>query len=92
MARALATKPDFLMLDEPTAGIDASATGAIMELLRAIHEQHRQTILMVSHDLTTVREYAQEVIFLHQGKVLHGAVSDLLSRDKIEALLDLQLR
>ncbi len=92
MARALATKPDFLLLDEPTAGIDPTATQAIMELLRSIHEQRRQTIIMVSHDLTTVRQFARDVIWLHEGKVLHGAVSELLSRDKIEELLDLEFR
>ncbi len=91
MARALATKPDFMLLDEPTAGIDAHATRAVMEVLKQIHAQRHQTVLLVSHDLGTVREYAQDVIWLHEGKVLHGAVSDLLTRDKIEELLDLEL-
>ena len=92
MARALATKPDFLLLDEPTAGIDAQATSAVMQVLKQIHEQHRQTILMVSHDLTTVRQYAEEVIWLHEGKVVHGPVNELLTKDKIEELLSLELR
>jgi len=91
MARALATKPDFLLLDEPTAGIDAQATKAVMEVLKQIHSQHHQTVLLVSHDLATVRQYAQDVLWLHEGKVLHGAVSELLTRDKIEELLDLEL-
>src|SRR2546422_849342 len=90
MARALATKPDILLLDEPTAGIDAQATRAVMEVLKQIHEQHRQTILMVSHDLTTVRQYAEEVIWLHEGRVVHGPVNELLTRDKIEELLSLE--
>lgn len=92
MARALATKPDFLLLDEPTAGIDPHATRAVMEVLKQIHAQHRQTVLLVSHDLTTVRKYAEEVIWLHEGKVIHGPVSELLTRDKIEELLSLELR
>jgi len=92
MARALATKPDFLLLDEPTAGIDAHATRAVMEALKRIHAQHGQTVLLVSHDLATVRQYAKEVIWLHEGKVLHGAVDELLTRDKIEELLSLELR
>ena len=92
MARALATKPDFLLLDEPTAGIDATATRAVMDVLKRIHEQHRQTILLVSHDLATVRQYAGEIIWLHEGKVLQGPVSQLLTPEKIEELLSLQLR
>ena len=92
MARTLATQPDFLLLDEPTAGIDAQATQAIMGVLKGIHEQGRQTILLVSHDLTTVRQYATDVVWLHEGRVLHGSVSEMLSRDKIEELLDLEFR
>jgi ABC-type Mn2+/Zn2+ transport system ATPase subunit len=92
IARALATKPDFLLLDEPTAGIDATATQAIMELLRRLHEQRRLTILMVNHDLAAVRKAVQEVIWLHQGKVLYGPVTDLLSREKIEEIMELEIR
>jgi ABC-type Mn2+/Zn2+ transport system ATPase subunit len=92
MARALATKPDFLLLDEPTAGIDAHVTRAVMDVLKRIHDQHRHTILLVSHDLTTVREYAEDVIWLHEGRAIHGPVGELLTRDKIEELLSLELR
>jgi ABC-type Mn2+/Zn2+ transport system ATPase subunit len=92
MARALATKPDLLLLDEPISGIDANASRAIMELLRELHDEQRQTVLMVSHDLHTVRQYAHEVIWLHEGKVLHGPVGELLSREKIEEIMDLELR
>jgi ABC-type Mn2+/Zn2+ transport system ATPase subunit len=92
MARALATKPDFLLLDEPTAGIDASATRAVMEVLKQIHAQYHHTILLVSHDLTIVRQYAQEVIWLHEGKAVQGPVRELLTAEKIEELLSLQLR
>jgi len=92
MARALATKPDFLLLDEPTAGIDASATRAVMDVLKRIHAQRRLTILLVSHDLSTVRQYAEDVIWLHEGKVVHGPVREFLTAEKIEELLSLQLR
>jgi len=91
IARALTAKPDFLLLDEPTAGIDAAATQAIMELLRRLHEQQRLTILMVNHDLTAVRKAVEEVIWLHQGKVLFGPVGELLSREKIEQIMELEI-
>jgi ABC-type Mn2+/Zn2+ transport system ATPase subunit len=92
MARALATRPDFLLLDEPTAGIDATTTRSVMEVLKQIHERQQQTILLVSHDLATVRQYAREIIWLHDGKALHGPVNELLTPEKIEELLSLQLR
>ena len=91
VARALAAKPDFLLLDEPTAGIDAAASQAILELLRRIHEQQKLTVLMVNHDLAAVRKCAQEVIWLHEGNVLQGSAEELLTRDKIEEILKLQL-
>jgi ABC-type Mn2+/Zn2+ transport system ATPase subunit len=91
IARALATQPDFLLLDEPTAGVDVAATQAIMEILRHLHEEHHLTILMVNHDLHTVRASAQEVIWLHHGKVWHGPVATMLSREKIEDIMELEL-
>ena len=90
IARALAARPDFLLLDEPTAGIDAAAARAIMELLRRIHSEQRLTILMVNHDLAAMRKYVEQVIWLHDGKVEQGSVSDLLSPDKLEQMLDVQ--
>lgn len=91
IARALATKPDFLLLDEPTAGIDAAASQTTMDLLRRLHQEHHLTILMVNHDLPAVRKNVQEIIWLHDGVVVQGPVGELLSRDKIEEILDLEL-
>jgi ABC-type Mn2+/Zn2+ transport system ATPase subunit len=91
IARALAARPDMLLLDEPTAGIDTAATQAIMELLRQLHRDQKLTILMVNHDLPVVRRYVDEVIWLHEGKVLQGSVKELLSREKVEQILDLEL-
>jgi len=91
IARALATKPDFLLLDEPTSGIDAAARQAIMEVLRRIHDQQRLTIVMASHDLPMARAYVQHVIWLHQGHILQGPVSELLTPEKIEEILDLEM-
>ncbi len=91
IARALATKPELLVLDEPTAGIDAAAALAIMELLASLHRDKGLTILMVNHDLQTVRKYVRDVIWLHQGKVLQGPVNELLSPQKIEEIFALEI-
>jgi ABC-type Mn2+/Zn2+ transport system ATPase subunit len=91
IARALATRPDFLLLDEPTSGIDAAARQAVMEVLRRIHEQQKLTILMASHDLPLVRTYVQRVVWLHLGKVLQGPVGEMLGAEKIEEILNLQM-
>ena len=91
IARALMARPDFLLLDEPTAGIDAAAAQAILELLGRLQRERALTILMVNHDLSAVRRAVESVIWLHQGKVLHGPVGELLSREKIEEIMELEL-
>ena len=91
IARALATKPDLLLLDEPTAGVDTGAAQAIMEVLARLHRDQGLTILLVTHDLPLVREHAPEVIWLHHGQLLRGRVSELLSTDKVAELLGLSL-
>jgi len=91
IARALATKPDFLLLDEPTSGIDAAARQGVMELLRRIHKQQQLTILLASHDLPIVRSYVQRVIWLHLGHVLQGPVHEMLAPEKIEEILNLEM-
>ena len=91
IARALAAQADLLILDEPTAGIDAAATQAIMELLAQLNRERGLTVLMVNHDLPAVRRSARDIVWLHQGKILRGSVEELLRREKIEELLQLQL-
>jgi len=90
IARALAAQADFLLLDEPTAGIDAAATRSIMELLTALYREQRLTILMVNHDLAAMRNTVSEVLWLHEGVLLRGPVGELLRREKIEELLKIQ--
>lgn len=90
IARALAANPDFLILDEPTAGIDAAASRAIMELLARIHQDQKLTILMVNHELPLIRRHVEEVIWLRDGTVSQGAASEMLTRDKLEEMLNLQ--
>ena len=90
IARALATRPDFLVLDEPTAGVDPNAATAIMELLENIH-QRRMTILMVSHDIAILRRHAQRVAWLHDGKLTEGPANEMLSRERLLELFELDL-
>jgi ABC-type Mn2+/Zn2+ transport system ATPase subunit len=92
IARALATRPDFLLLDEPTSGIDAAARQSIMEVLQRIHRQQRLTILMASHDLPMVRSYVEHVVWLHRGRILEGTSRELLAPEKIEEILELNLQ
>jgi ABC-type Mn2+/Zn2+ transport system ATPase subunit len=91
IARALAARADLLILDEPTAGVDAAAAQSLMDLLNELHGRGGLTIIMVNHDLAAVRRTAQEIVWLHQGRILRGPVAELLRREKIEEILQLQL-
>jgi ABC-type Mn2+/Zn2+ transport system ATPase subunit len=91
IARALATKPDALVLDEPTVGVDATATHALLEFILQIHAERKLTILLVTHDLPLVRKHAQQIVWLHQGKVLHGAVTELLSRERMAEIFEMEV-
>jgi len=91
IARALATKPDVLVLDEPTAGVDAAATHALLEFISQIHAERQLTVLLVTHDLPLVRKHAQQVIWLHGGKVLCGSTAELLSPERIAEILEVEI-
>ena len=91
IARALAARADLLILDEPTAGVDAAAAQSLMDLLNELHGRGGLTIIMVNHDLAAVRRTAREIVWLHHGRILRGPVGELLRREKIEEILQLQL-
>ncbi len=71
-ARALARSPELLILDEPTASLDPSATLALEQLI-AKAARDGIKILIASHDLGQVRRLAGEIVFLHRGRVLESA-------------------
>ena len=91
IARALATKANVLVLDEPTAGVDAAATHALLEFISQIHEERKLMILLVTHDLPLVRKHARQIIWLHQGKVLHGTVAELLTAERMAEVFEIEL-
>ncbi|MBH89023.1 MAG: ABC transporter ATP-binding protein [Magnetovibrio sp.] len=72
LARAWALKPKILFLDEPTASLDPAATFEIEKVINAIHNSGTE-IIMTTHDLPQARRLADEVIFIHQGKLLESS-------------------
>ena len=90
IARALATRPDILMLDEPTAGVDHAATHAVMEFIARISTEKGITVLLVTHDFAVVRRHAGQIIWLHQGNVLLGTVDELLTPKQMADILEME--
>ena len=66
IARALASEADFILLDEPLVGIDREARNALLKLLDQLCHDEGKTILMVSHDLTAIRQTAHRMIYLEE--------------------------
>jgi tungstate transport system ATP-binding protein len=68
IARALATGPEILILDEPTSHLDPAATTAVEDLIRAVRLEGTRVVL-ITHDLGQLRRLADEVVFLHHGRI-----------------------
>ncbi|HLR52555.1 MAG TPA: methionine ABC transporter ATP-binding protein [Candidatus Avamphibacillus sp.] len=83
IARALATKPSILLCDEATSALDPQTTSSILELLRKINEEYNITILMITHEMSVVREICDRVAIMEAGEIIEeGTVFDVFSQPK----------
>jgi energy-coupling factor transport system ATP-binding protein len=73
IAGVLAMKPDVLILDEPTAGLDPAGRDEILGLVSQMHRELGITVLLVSHSMEDVAEYVDRIIVMNQGEVLYDA-------------------
>ena len=87
IARALATEAEFILLDEPLVGMDRDARNSLLKLLDELCHHAGKTILMVSHDLTAIRQTAHRMIFLEE-KIWFDGPTNLFP--DLETLADLR--
>lgn len=88
IARALATRPDLLVLDEPTAGVDRETTNAVLEFIAQLRRERGITVLLVTHDFASVRRHAEQVVWLHEGKVSHGPAHEILTIERMAEIFE----
>ena len=81
LAKSMINRPEFLLLDEPTASLDPETTSWIRELLGNYCKERKATILFASHDMREVELLCDKVLLLSQGKLVEeGTPRDLLSK------------
>jgi ABC-type Mn2+/Zn2+ transport system ATPase subunit len=78
LARALIRRPDVLLLDEPTAGLDLSGRYTLMQELRDLNESEGITLLFVTHDVRLAAEHATHLALVHEGAVRADAREQIL--------------
>ena len=74
IAGVLAMRPQVLILDEPTAGLDPKGRDEILDLIAEMHEKNGNTVILVSHSMEDVAEYVERIIVMNEGKVLFDDV------------------
>jgi D-methionine transport system ATP-binding protein len=83
IARALATRPSVLLSDEATSALDPQTTRAILDLLANINHELGVTIVLITHEMSVVRQLAKEVVVLDNGRVVEkGHVADIFTHPK----------
>ncbi|MGD9909737.1 MAG: energy-coupling factor transporter ATPase [Candidatus Izemoplasmatales bacterium] len=85
IAGILAMDPDILVLDEPTSGLDPQGKREMMELFTSIQKETKKTIVIITHDMDLVYEYASRVIVLNDGSlVFDGEPENLFKQPTLE--------
>jgi oligopeptide/dipeptide ABC transporter ATP-binding protein len=79
IARALATRPSLLVLDEPTSSLDVSVRSEVLSLLAQLQQNFGLTYVLISHDLATIRAMSTDIAVMYLGRIVeHGPATEVL--------------
>ena len=76
IAGVIAMKPEILVLDEPTVGLDPAAKRDILNKIKEYHQTSRNTVIMVTHDIDTAAEFADKILVLDNGRLIKYGTCD----------------
>ena len=76
IARAIALKPKLLIADEPTAGLDVSVQGEILNLFKSLQINQGMSILIISHNLSVIRHLTDEILVMYFGKIMERGMTE----------------
>lgn len=80
----IAMKPEVLILDEPTAGLDPKAHRDILSMIETIHASEKNTILLISHNMNDIAKMADKILVIDQGRlVMEGTPREVFSRKEM---------
>ncbi|EAI7263872.1 ABC transporter ATP-binding protein [Campylobacter upsaliensis] len=86
IARAMATNPSLLLLDEPAAGMNGAESGALADLIFKLRKDYKMGILLIEHDMKFVNKLCDRVLVLDYGKtIFEGKLSDAINHKEVIA-------
>lgn len=85
IAKALASDPEVLLLDEPTTGLDASVAAGVLDLLRELIAERDIAVVVVSHDFGVIRALTDRALVMRAGRVIETGLTDQLFADPHDA-------
>jgi ABC-type Mn2+/Zn2+ transport system ATPase subunit len=91
IARAIISEPEILILDEPTDGLDLESQQAIMNLITHFFKEHQIAILLVSHHLNLVINYARRIALIEKGTFQIGGIENILTQTNLRQIYNIPL-